>query len=258
MENQSNKTKPFTNPHAPLFLNNPADKGIVVFIHGFLGSPRQFDSLADSVHKEGFSAAALLLPGHGGSTKEFKSGTYEGWQRHVDSEVERFSQVYNSIWLVGHSMGGLLAINTATRFGGFIRGIFPIASPFKLIMFSAHAMKLRIKQMFSTKRSRIKSAYLNTCSVALSPSLLWRVAKPMAEVKVLMQAAKDNLPNVRAPVTAAYSTSDEVTAFISLETLKSGLTGTCFEQVLLADSTHVWYSEHDWAVIEQALLRMIL
>ena len=40
---------------------------IVIFIHGFLGSPHQFIDLADFVSHMGYACGALLLPGHGGT-----------------------------------------------------------------------------------------------------------------------------------------------------------------------------------------------
>jgi esterase/lipase len=39
--------------HTPFFLDSPTGNAIVVFIHGFMGSPRQFDSLALSVKQKG-------------------------------------------------------------------------------------------------------------------------------------------------------------------------------------------------------------
>jgi len=243
--------------HAPLFLENPADKGIVVFIHGFMGSPRQFDKFAETVQQQGCSVAALLLPGHGGSAREFASSSFERWQSHVDSEVERYSRDYASIWLVGHSMGGLLAINAAVKHSASIRGLFLIACPFKVTTISTHAMKVRATQLFTLKRSPIKAAYIAGSSIELSPSLVWHLTRPTIELKKLMQAASDNLPNVRAPVMAVYSASDELTSIKSLDILKSGLTNAEYDHLLLADSLHAYYPEHELAMIEQALLKLI-
>ena len=248
------------NPHEPFFLENPADNGLVVFIHGFMGSPRQFIRLAETVHRQGLSAAALLLPGHGGSVKAFGVGTAARWQEHVDSEVERFANDYASIWLVGHSMGGLLAINAAVKYSAHIRGIFPIACPFKLTKFSALSSQLkrfRLRRVLSINSDTIKAAYRGSCSIQLSASLLWRIVKPMSEVEKLIQATKDNLPNIRIPMTAVYSTSDELTAIGSLEILKSGLDGVAFEHLVLSDSMHAYYPEHDMAAVEQALVNMV-
>jgi len=222
-----------------------------------MGSPRQFDRLAGAVHRNGCSAAALLLPGHGGSAKDFSLGTFSGWQSHVDAEVERYSCDYKKIWLAGHSMGGLLAINSAVRFGQSVQGIFTLACPFKIITFSAHALNVRIKQVFSKKNDPIKIAYLSNSSIALSPGLLWHTRKPAAEIKKLMLEARNNLSQVRAPFVAVYSASDELTSIVSLDILKAGLTGASLESLVLADSLHAYYPEHEQLLIEQALLKLV-
>ena len=243
--------------HAPLFLDNPERKGIVVFIHGFMGSPRQFDRLADAVYSEGFSVAALLLPGHGGAAKDFATGTFERWQNHVDAEIERLSTEYAVIWLVGHSMGGLLSINAAIKYSGHVRGVFPIVCPFKITTVSASSTKTRMKQILAPKDDPIKAAYLLGGSVKPSPSLLWYTAAPAVELKKLMTAARGNLPLLSVPVTAVYSTSDELTSIESLEILKTGLTGAPFDCVVLSESLHAYYPEHEYAIIEQALIRFV-
>ena len=249
--------------HAPFLLSASADqcKGLVVFIHGFLGGPGQFDEYAKVVHKQGFSAAALLLPGHGGSAKDFGKGTFELWQGFIDSEIERFSKVHADIWLVGHSMGGLLAINAAVRYSGFVRGVFMIACPFRLVIFSFQALKVRFIQVFGNKKCPIKTTYLDRAGVPISPGLILNTAKPAAELKnKLMPVAKDNLANIRVPVVAVYSTSDELTSIHSLDILKSGLPGAQgahFEQIVLTDSLHGYYPEHERTIIEKALLKFI-
>ena len=245
------------NLHAPVYLENPAKPGVAVFIHGFMGSPRQFDFLTASVYDKGLSVASLLLPGHGGTAKDFSLGTFERWQSHVDSEIERLALDYADIWLAGHSMGGLLAINAAVKHCSHVRGVFTIASPFKMSFFSIFALKVRLRQVFGKKSDPIKAAYLSACSVPPSPSLVWRTSKPSAELKKLIKAARDNLQNLRVPVTAVYSASDELVSIASLDIFKSGLVGVEYEQVLLSDSLHAWYPEHERNIIENAFLKFI-
>ena len=245
------------NPHAPFFHKHPEAKGIVLFIHGFMSSPRQFDKFVETVHSTGCSAAALLLPGHGGRAKDFATGSFDIWQSHVNSEVERFSQDYNRIWLVGHSLGGLLALNAAVRYSSHVRGVFTIATPFKLIVFSSHSAKVRMRQIVSGKNSPLKAVYLANNSIKLSPDLIWCFIKPAVEMKKIIQATKNNLPNIRAQVTSVYSKSDELTSFESLQILKSGLTGVPFNQLILTDSLHGYYPQHEQALIEQELTKLI-
>jgi len=222
-----------------------------------MGSPRQFDGFVDVVCTQGCSVAALLLPGHGGTAEDFASGTYEHWQRHVDDEVERYSHNNANIWLVGHSMGGLLAINAAVKYSRYVRGIFLIACPFKITTFSLYAAKVRFKQIFSQKNDPIKAAYRDSGSVSPSISLIWRTAKPALELRKLMRVARGNLPELRLPVTAVYSSADELTSIKSLDILRSELREAPFEQVVLTDSLHAYYPQHEWSVIESTLTRAV-
>ena len=164
---------------------------------------------------------------------------------------------YSDIWLAGHSMGGLLAINAAVKYSRHVRGIFLIACPLKITVFSLYAMKVRIKQVFSGSSNPLKAAYLSSSSVAPSLSLIWRTSKPAAELRKLILASKDNLPLVCVPVTAVYSTADELTSIDSLEILESDLSRTLMKRVLLVDSLHSYYPEHDLTIIKQALLSLI-
>ena len=240
--------------HIPLFREHPESKSLVVFIHGYMGSPRQFAGLIDLAYEHGHSIAALLLPGHGGSAKYFGTGSYEAWQSHVDSEVERFSHDYSSILLVGHSMGGLLAINTAVKFDKCVRGLFLIATPFKRTLFSMYALKLRLKQAFSRRDNPLKREYLDNCSVALTPDFIWTNIKPAADIKRLMNAARIMLPKLTVPVTAVYSSGDELVAMESADILKNELNDVDapLTLVLLSDSTHVYYPPHEQAIIERS------
>lgn len=241
--------------HTPSFLENSTSKGIVIFIHGFMGSPRQFDKLAESIHRAGFSAAAVLLPGHGSTTKAFSSGTMESWLNHAYAEVERFLE-YDKIYLVGHSMGGLIAINMAIKYGKRIAGIFLIACPFKFSTFSKQTLSVRLKQAFYSKNHPMKAAYLTSSSVPLRPNIIWHSTKPTSELKKLMRLTTDKLSDVHVPVTAIYSASDELISIDSLDILKAGLTQTTYQSLILSDSLHAYYPAHEQTVIEKQLITL--
>jgi len=257
MKKDEQKIIPEDNPHAPLYLEGAADKGIVVFIHGFMGSPRHFDKLAAAAHNQGLTVVALLLPAHGGTAKEFGSGSHELWQNYIDSEVERFAREYTNIWLVGHSMGCLLAINAAVKHSNKICGLFLIALPLKIGLFSATAIKIRLKQVFSRERKQIKATYSSVCSVKSSPGMIVYMIKQVFELIKLKKAATANLHNLRAPVVAVLSENDELTSIKSKKILKSGLTGAPLENLLLTDSLHSYYQEKEWEKIEKLFLKFI-
>lgn len=241
-----------------VFLENPAEKGLVIFIHGFMGNPRLFDGFAKLVNKQGYSAASLLLPGHGGSVKDFASSTREQWQAHVDAEIGRFSGDHSNIWLVGHSMGGLLALNAAVRPDVRVRGVFMIASPFKLAVFPIKANITRIKYIFYRKTQPKKIAFLANAGIRFSPGVLIRIIKPFAQLRKIMRGTRVILPDVRVPVTAVYSTSDELSSIKSLDILRSGLSGAPFDQLLLSESLHAFFPAGERAEIDRALIEFLV
>ena len=243
--------------YEPLFLGNSEKKAIVVFIHGFMGSPRLFDGFARKVHSQGYSATSLLLPGHGKTTKAFSSSTKDQWQDHVNAEIERFSADYGKIFLVGHSMGCLLAINAAVKHSEYVQGLFLMACPLKLRIVSLISIKTLIKQVFRRRNHPMKSAYLDGSSIPLYPTLLWRSVRPIVELKKLIRITKRDLCGVCVPVTAVYALSDEVVSMRSLGILKSCLDKSCLDCITLSDSLHAYYPEHELSELEEALVTAI-
>ncbi|MCL2221122.1 MAG: alpha/beta fold hydrolase [Oscillospiraceae bacterium] len=243
--------------HEPRFESGPIDGEIVVFIHGYMGTPRQFDNLAGAVHLQGYSYKTLLLPGHSVTLKEFSESTHTAWQEYVDSEIACISERYSKIWLVGHSMGCLLSLNAAIKFPDKICGIFAIACPLKIIYFSLLAYKVQIKKRFGGKNSIIKSAYVKFSSVPQPISLIWRIIKPNFEFLKIQHKTKKILGQVKTPITGIFSKKDEVVSMKSLKLMQSELRNCDFNSVLLYESLHAYYPKHEQAMIEQALLGFI-
>jgi len=243
--------------HEPRFEQGSVDGEIVLFIHGFMGTPRQFDNLVDAVRLQGYSCASLLLPGHGGSVKEFSKTKYTSWQEHVDSEVKRLSETYSKIWIVGHSMGGLLALNASIKFPEHICGIFPIACPLKIVYVSAHAFRINFKKFFRKKSNPIRVAYIKFSSIPRNFSLLWYIHKPDFEFLKLQSKTRKILPQIKSPIVAVFSIKDEVTSIKSLDVMRSELKNCDFKAVMLQESLHAHYPKHEQATVERALLEFI-
>jgi carboxylesterase len=243
--------------HEATYIENPENKGLIIFTHGFVGSPRQFDELVKHAQQHGYSTAALLLPGHGGKAKPFGKSTMLEWQEHVDSKVEEYSAKYRDIWLVGHSMGGLLSLNAAIKYSDIIRGVFLLATPFKLVIFSKNAFIVRFKLIFYKKTHPLKAAYINGSSIKPSLSLLWHSIGRSSQVRKLMSITESILPDINTPVTSIYSYADEVVSIKSLEILSGGLKNIELNNHFLKYSNHAYYTEHEHKIIENELIRLV-
>lgn len=106
----------------------------VVFIHGFMGNSALFAPFAEAVAACGAEVRLLTLPGHGGTLREFLRAGRREWQAHVDTELAALQAQQKTLLVVGHSMGGLLAVNVAAKRPDRIVGIFALAFPLYLRM----------------------------------------------------------------------------------------------------------------------------
>jgi len=101
----------------------------VVMIHGVAASLHDWDDLIPELTKNGCASYALDLLGHGESPKP-ESRAY-----HIDWVVEHFLDWMSSLQLsepavlVGHSLGGYIALEYARRFSNRTRGLI-LVNPF--------------------------------------------------------------------------------------------------------------------------------
>jgi carboxylesterase len=223
-----------------------------------MGSPSQFDELAAAVFESGCAYLTALLPGHGKSGRDFVRFRYADCETYLQGEIERYSAKYEKIYLVGHSMGCLLSLGASVNADSSVRGLFLIAPALKINYFSPRANLFRIKMSIYPKTNALKSAYINACSVAkLTRRDRLQLARPAIQFLKLEKVIIAKLKDVTVPVFAVFSKHDETVALRSAKTLRRGLVSAPYEQIILTDSNHTFYTEHDRATIRAALLAFI-
>jgi 3-oxoadipate enol-lactonase len=101
----------------------------VVMVHGVSASLHDWDDLIPELTRNGFASYALDLLGHGDSPKP-ATRAY-----HIDWVFEHFLSWITSLHLtepailIGHSLGGYLALEYARRFSAWTRGLV-LVNPF--------------------------------------------------------------------------------------------------------------------------------
>lgn len=88
----------------------PGGENGVLLVHGFTGSPAELLLLGNFLNGAGFTVLGVRLAGHGTSEKNLLRMTREDW---LNSALDGFSILKGcckKIFVVGHSMGGLLAL----------------------------------------------------------------------------------------------------------------------------------------------------
>lgn len=91
------------------------DKDIcAVLVHGFPGTPSEMRPIADILHAQGWSVQGILLPGFGIEINSITEKTYTDWLSAVLNSVNKQTQAYSRVVLVGLSMGGAISIQAST------------------------------------------------------------------------------------------------------------------------------------------------
>lgn len=87
----------------------------VVVVHGFTGNPIATRPLGQRLAREGYAVEVPLLPGHGTSHRDLGRTRYADWFEALQHSVEHLRQGCDRVVVVGHSMGGTLALDLASR-----------------------------------------------------------------------------------------------------------------------------------------------
>lgn len=88
----------------------------VLIVHGFAGGVYDFEGLTHELECiDEYDVFTFTLPGHDGVFKE--KITYNLWIKKAEEQVEYImSKGYKKIYLIGHSMGGVIATYLATKY----------------------------------------------------------------------------------------------------------------------------------------------
>jgi carboxylesterase len=139
----------------------------VLLVHGFTGSPSEMVLLGGALHHQGFTVLCMRMAGHGTTPEDMEHMNWENW---FDSVMDGYSLLEGCcerISVVGHSMGGLMAMLLSTR--AEIYKIVSLAAP----IFIADERELRLlppreqsQGQFVPKRRKRLPGIPGICNVA--------------------------------------------------------------------------------------------
>ena len=87
----------------------------VLLIHGFTGLPAELFLLGEFLNREGFSVLCMRLAGHATDENDLMRKTRDDWFNSVLDGFYILRGACDKIYVVGHSMGGLLTLKLASE-----------------------------------------------------------------------------------------------------------------------------------------------
>ncbi|MGD1820661.1 MAG: alpha/beta hydrolase [Pleomorphochaeta sp.] len=88
----------------------------VLLLHGYTGYPGEMIFPGQKLYEAGFDVYCPRYPGHGVGKKDFLNTNGEDWLATARSSIGYLKKEYSDVYVVGHSMGGLIATIVAKEF----------------------------------------------------------------------------------------------------------------------------------------------
>ncbi len=171
----------------------------------------------------------------------------------MDEALHALRQTFDSILIVGHSMGGLMAIRAAVENGEQIERIVALALPL-YIRLTRRTLRIRVRSLGRPKASDAPEVQAARALGGVSGLTLLNSVRLLPNTLGLLAVMRDTRPLVSqltVPLTVIHSTGDELVSDRSLSYVKAHLPDA--ETVVLHAASHFYYPPSDRARIQEAV-----
>ena len=114
----------------PFFFLGDRSKPACLLIHGFTGAPKEMRWMGGYLNEKGLTCLGVRLTGHATDPEDMIRSHWTDWTASVEDGYNLLHGVSDNIFLVGLSMGGVLALLMSTRLEN--KGVVAMSTPYKL------------------------------------------------------------------------------------------------------------------------------
>lgn len=98
----------------------------VVVLHGFTANPTGTRPLGQRLAAAGYRVEVPCLPGHGTTPRDLATTRYADWYAAAERLVAHLAATADAVVVIGHSMGGTIALDLAARQPTTVRAVVTI------------------------------------------------------------------------------------------------------------------------------------
>lgn len=202
----------------------------VLIIHGFAGGTYDEEYLSNYLESNGFDVYTFTLPGH--ERTLFKHVTRDDWRKSCEDHLNMIIKAgYKKIYVVGHSMGGVLACYLASKYSE-IKKLVLAAPAFKYMTFDEDEFKLTHALKNSPKLLKYYS----------KEDIISRAIQfPRSVIKEFMKLVDESqeLPlKIKCPILIIHGTEDQIVPLKSSKNILEEFTNNNKELMILDNVTH--------------------
>ncbi|NLM54206.1 MAG: alpha/beta fold hydrolase [Firmicutes bacterium] len=204
-----------------------------LLLHGFTSTPAELRPLGEALHRAGYTVHAPLLPGHGTSPEDLLHITYCDWIEGAQQGLNRLKQGCSSVVVIGHSMGGLLALQMAAR--NRVSALVTIAAALKVanpLVGWAWLLKYFQPYVEAERRSHPPAVQQYLLHYSRFPTAA------VAELHNLAAHTKTILPHITAPALIVQTRDDRTVKPESAQIIYAKIASRRKECCWLEEGTH--------------------
>lgn len=237
--------------HAPMKRIVPGAKEAVLFVHGIVSTPRFFDDFAAAVPAD-WSMHSVLLPGHGGTVRDFGRHGAKEWTAHVRAALDELRMTHERVYIVGHSLGTLLSIRAAVADSTRIAGMLLLCVPLRIRPKPSALLHNALKGIGLAENTAALHTYYGT-------EQDWRIWRYIGWIPRYLElfresaAARRDLPRLTVPTLVYMAAKDEL---VSLRGEKDMGRTPCITLRRLPESMHHAFAPEDKRTLLEAVREM--
>lgn len=218
----------------PFFL--PGGRHGVLLIHGFTGLPAELLLMGQFLQQKGFTVLGIRLAGHATTEEDMGHMTLEDW---LDSARDGYAILRGcceKISVVGHSMGGLLALLLAAE--KHVAHVVTLAAP--IFIDKRRGIEGLPPRRFCAHRSVPKTRrYLEHVPAAVNETYKLMPLLAVHELVDAINRTKKELSKVTAPLLAMHGLHDHTAEPQSAEYIVQHVSSAVREVFWLKESGHL-------------------
>ena len=198
-----------------------------------------------------------ILPGHETSLADFRKTGARDWQASVYGRLAQLRRKYDRIVLVGHSMGGILAVCAAVKNPDKIAGITAISFPIKISLKREWiALCLGATKPYSKGEDPRVTAARKMAGVKIESVREYFSTLPQnLEFLKTTKAAQKKLHWLQVPLTVINSVNDEIVSHSAAEFIHSQVPDA--RVILQQKSSHYLFDADEETLIVETIARMV-
>lgn len=227
----------------------------VLVIHGFTSDIHCVDPLVKPLDDEGLPYRFPVLRGHGTRYQDMDGVTHRDWYEDAENALLDLYQEVEKILVIGHSMGGLVALELAARHRDKVVGVVPAAAALRfkdplafLTPFVARFVKWWPSPnayVDATLRKRENRNYPKFATSAFAS--LWEYSQQVEHL----------LSFVKAPAHILHSRKDQVVSPVASEIIHEKISSKDKNLVWFEKSGHEMFLDLEAQDVVQAVMTFV-